>query len=359
MIFNEFKNKKVLITGHTGFKGSWLSLWLYLLGAKVYGISLKPIKESHYNYLGLNNKIKSYSINVIEKKKFEKKILSIKPDFIFHLAAQALVPRSIKIPKLTWITNLNGTINLLESLRKLKKKTVCIFITSDKCYKNLEKISGYKENDHLGGNDPYSGSKASAEIAINSYFETYLKNSIHKIASARAGNVIGGGDWSEGRIIPDCMKSIFLKKKVKIRNLKSSRPWQHILDLAYGYMLLAVSLKNNYDINGQSFNFGPSRNKINTIQNLLKEINKTWPKLKFIQYKKKPLKETNLLVLNSLKSKKLLKWKTNLSFKKSVNLTTIWYKEFYKMSNNKKKKEICFNLSSKQIKNYQSKYLNE
>lgn len=357
MILKQFKNKKVLVTGHTGFKGSWLSLWLYLLGAKVYGISLKPNKESHFNYLNLKKKIKSYYLNILEKKKLEKKILSIKPDFVFHLAAQSLVGVSIKFPELTWKTNLIGTINLLETIMKLKKKTICIFITSDKCYKNLEKVSGYTENDELGGDDPYSGSKASTEIAIKSYFETFLKNSIHKISTARAGNVIGGGDWSNGRIIPDCMKSIFLNKKVKIRNLKSSRPWQHILDLSYGYMLLAIKLKKNNKINGQSFNFGPSRNTINTIKNLLKEIKKNWKKLNFIQYKRKPLKETNILVLNSSKSKKILNWKTNLSFKKSIYLTTNWYKEFYKIKKNKKKTEKYFNLSSQQIKKYQSKYL--
>ena len=359
MILKKFKNKKVLVTGHSGFKGSWLSLWLHLLGAKVYGIGLKPKNESHFNYLNLSQKINSHYINILDKKKFEKKILSIKPDYIFHLAAQALVPTSIKIPELTWKTNLNGTINILETLIKLKKKTVCIFITSDKCYKNLEKISGYKENDELGGEDPYSGSKASAEIAINSYFKTYLKKTSHKIATARAGNVIGGGDWSEGRIIPDCMKSIFYQKKVKIRNLKSSRPWQHILDLVYGYMLLAIKLSENKKLNGNSFNFGPSISTINTIKQVLEEIKKSWSKLQFIQYKKKPIKETNILVLNSSKSKKLLKWKTCLSFKKSIKLTTNWYKEFYKIKKNSKKSEICFNLSSNQIKNYQLNYFND
>ena len=194
---NFFKNKKVIITGHTGFKGAWLSYYLHLLGSKVMGISLKPsTKPSLFEILELKKKINSNFINVLDKKKVEKKIKEFKPDIIFHLAAQALIKKSYDAPLETWKTNLLGTIHILEAIRKQKKKCLCVIITSDKCYKNLEKIKGYKEDDVLGGIDPYSASKAATEIAFKSYFFSFLKNTSHRFVTARAGNVIGGGDWS-------------------------------------------------------------------------------------------------------------------------------------------------------------------
>ena len=240
-----FRNKKVLITGHTGFKGSWLSLWLNISGAKVYGISNNyKSTETNIKNFRLKKNVKNFNIDIRNFVKLNKIITKIKPDFIFHFAAQSLVGNSFKNPVYNFETNFNGTLNLLEVLRLSKFKCISIIITSDKSYKNLEIKRGYTENDILGGDDPYSASKASAEFVINSYFKSFLKNKKNlRIAICRAGNVIGGGDWSNDRLIPDIMRSIFNNKKVKLRNQSSTRPWQHVLDVLNGYLILASKLK--------------------------------------------------------------------------------------------------------------------
>ena len=260
---NYFKNKRVLITGDTGFKGSWLSFWMYLNGAKVLGISSNiPTNPSNFAALNLKRKIKHKTIDIRDSKKIVSAILNFKPDYIFHLAAEAIVKKAYFNPKYAWETNTIGTLNILEAMRKIKKNVVTIIITSDKVYKNLEIKRGYHENDILGGYDPYSASNASADLAVQSYFKSYLvkKNNI-KICIARAGNVIGGGDWSEGRLIPDCIKKWSSKKIVQIRNPKSTRPWQHVLDVLNGYISLAIKLKKSKIINGHAFNFGPKIEK--------------------------------------------------------------------------------------------------
>ena len=225
-----FKNKKIIITGHTGFKGSWLTLSLKNLGAKILGISSNiPTKPSNFIVSKINRDSNNVKLNIKDGKKINRVIKKYKPDFIFHLAAQSLVSTSYKNPRNTWETNLLGTLNILESVKNLKKKTTVIIITSDKAYKNVEKKSGYKETDILAGVDPYSASKSSAELVIQSYFNSFLlKNNNVDLGIARAGNVIGGGDWSEDRLIPDCVRSWSRKKKVLIRNPKSTRPWQHV-----------------------------------------------------------------------------------------------------------------------------------
>ena len=356
MIISKYKNKRVIVTGHTGFKGSWLTLWLYLLGAKVLGISLPSKKNDHFSLLNIKNRINSRYINILDKKKIESAILNFKPDYVFHLAAQSLITKSLQQPFLTWKTNVIGTINLLESVKQIKKRVNCIFITSDKCYENLEKRSGYKETDRLGGEDPYSASKASAELAINSYFLTFLKSTKHRVVTARAGNVIGGGDWSHGRILPDCMNSIILGKKVKIRSLTSSRPWQHVLDIIYGYLLLGIKLSQNKKLNGHSFNFGPNKSVIKTTLNLILEIKRYWPALNYQKNKKRTFKETNCLVLNSSKANKKLKWKTNLNFSQTVKFTVDWYKDYYFIKKNKIKSTIYY-VSKKQIDLYIKKFV--
>jgi CDP-glucose 4,6-dehydratase len=225
-----FKNKKILITGHTGFKGSWLTLWLSLLGARVTGISFGyPTFPSHFKVIKIAKRINHKILDIRNFQNIKKTIKKIQPDFIFHLAAQSLVQTSYKDPLLTWSSNTLGSINILESLKVIKKNCNVIMITSDKSYKNLEIKRGYKENDLLGGYDPYSASKASAELAIQSYVNSYFnKNKNIKICIARAGNVIGGGDWSKNRIIPDCYKSWSKNKRAIIRNPNSTRPWQHV-----------------------------------------------------------------------------------------------------------------------------------
>ena len=308
---NFFKNKKILITGHTGFKGAWLSYYLYLLGADVMGISLKPkIKPSLYEILNLKNKIKSNFINILDKKSLQKKIINFEPNIIFHLAAQAIIKESYNNPINTWSTNLIGSIHILEIIRNLKRPCTCVIITSDKCYKNLEKKNGYKENDILGGDDPYSASKAAAELAFKSYFNSFLKNTKHRIVTARAGNVIGGGDWSMNRIIPDCVKYKINNKKVKIRNPNASRPWQHVIEILNGYLKLAKKLSEDKKLNGQSFNFGPKNTEIVPVKNILEHIKNNWEGFKWIKSRNLIKNETKMLVLNTKKAERILNWKT-------------------------------------------------
>ncbi len=351
-IFKTFKNKKVLITGFNGFKGTWLTLWIFLLGGKVYGVSLKSKdKFNHYNLLKKKLVISEKYININDRKKIVSHIKKIKPDYLFHLAAQALVFKSIKDPFVTWQTNVIGFLNVLIGLNKLKKKCVGILVTSDKCYKNLNKKILYKETDELGGMDPYSASKASAEILFKSFFNTYVKNKNKylRICSARAGNVIGGGDWSEKRLIPDCMKKWLINKAPEIRNPKSTRPWQHVLEAIYGYLKLAQILNENKNLNGESFNFSSNKIKNISVQHFLKKIKSKWPIIKWKIKNKNKFYESNLLQLNNSKAKKFLKWKANLNFNETTELLVEWYKKF------KENKKKIFFISAKQIEFYSSK----
>ena len=255
--------------------------------------------------------------------------------------------KSYKDPINTWSTNVMGTLNLIESLKLITKKSYAVIITSDKCYFNVEKKNGYKETDTLGGTDPYSASKASAEHAIKSEFCSYFKYSNKiRIVSARAGNVIGGGDWSDNRIIPDYMRSLEVNKKLKIRNPYATRPWQHVLEPLYGYLLLAANLKKRKNIHGQSFNFGPSKFSNKTVFDVIKELKNNLLKVKFSvnRLKKKNIdKESKLLNLNCEKAKKTLKWSSKLNFMETIKLTADWYREYLEQ-----KHIITF----KQIKNY-------
>lgn len=351
--FNLFRGKKIIVTGHTGFKGSWLCIWFNILGAKVYGISLAPkTKLSHFKCTNLNKRIKkSYIFNIQNRTKLQKVIKDIKPDFLFHLAGQSIVKLSYSDPINTWKTNLIGTINILESLRSLKKCTA-ILITSDKCYDNVESKKGYKENDKLGGDDPYSASKASAEIAIQSYFKTYFKKTNILICSVRAGNVIGGGDWSSDRIIPDFFKSFFLNKKMLVRNPKSIRPWQHVLDALYGYLTLSKKLHLNSKISGNAFNFGPQKIKNFKVIDIINYLNNdNFFNKKLIKLKKnKNFKETNILKLDVKKSKDLLGWSSNLDIKKSLDITKEWFLNFDPKNHN-----FNYELSKSQIIEFNKK----
>ena len=344
-----FRNKKVLITGHTGFKGSWLSLWLNISGAKVYGISNNyKSTETNIKNFRLKKDVKNFNIDIRNFVKLNKIITKIKPDFIFHFAAQSLVGKSFKNPVYNFETNFNGTLNLLEVLRLSKFKCISIIITSDKSYKNLEIKRGYTEKDILGGDDPYSASKASAEFVINSYFKSFLKNKKNlRIAICRAGNVIGGGDWSNDRLIPDIMRSIFNNKKVKLRNQSSTRPWQHVLDVLNGYLILASKLKKNNKLNGQSFNFGPPIKSNYTVLAIVREMKKNWNLLEWV-FSNRTYHESTLLKLNSSKSLKYLNWKNKLDFKELIKLVTDWYKYFYENKN-------IYDFSIKQIRNFEKK----
>jgi len=348
-----FKNKKILITGHTGFKGSWLTLWLLQCGAKIMGISKDiPTNPSLFKTLNLKKKIIDKRIDLKDIKSLGREINRFQPDFIFHLAAQSLVKKSLKDPYLTWLSNSLGTINILEVLKniKIRKKITAIMITSDKSYKNIEIKRGYVEKDRLGGIDPYSASKASAELALQSYINLFFKDNKKNIVFgiARAGNVIGGGDWAEDRLIPDCIKSWNKKKIVKIRSPKSTRPWQHVIEAISGYLIFAQKLKFKNKLNGEVFNFGPDNRNNYSVIDLIRELEKNNLKLKWKIEKEKNNIESSLLKINSNKAKTLLKWNCILSFKETINYLAEWYKEFY---NNKN----MYLFTKEQINKYEKK----
>ena len=354
-LFKKHLNKKkIIITGHTGFKGSWLTLWCIFSGAKVIGISKgKPNALSHYKKLNISNKITHIDLDIKNLVKLKKIIKKFQPDYIFHLAAQSLVKKSFKEPMETFTSNTVGTLNILDSLSVIRKKCHTAITTSDKSYKNLEFDRGYKENDLLGGDDPYSGSKGAAELIINSYFKSILKkNKNISISISRAGNVIGGGDWSEDRIIPDCIKSWSKNKLVDIRNPNSTRPWQHVLEVLRGYLQSAIIVKSNKNLNGQAFNFGPNNSQNKTVIQLVKEMKKYWNQVRWkINKLKKKNRESKLLKLNSNKARFFLNWFPVLNFNQAVELTANWYKDFYMKQKN------CYNLSLNQIIYYEKKYL--
>ncbi len=348
MFKNIYYNKKVLITGHTGFKGSWLTIWLNILGAKVYGISNNYVtKPSFLKSIKKDLNITEYLCDIKDEKKISKILKKIKPDFIFHLAAQALVKKSYQKPLQTFNTNIIGTLNVLEYLKLNKSKCCAIFITSDKVYKNMEWNWGYKENDIIGGVDPYSASKSCCEHAIRSYFESYLiKSNTNKIAIARAGNVVGGGDWSEDRIVPDIIKYWQKKSTLSIKNKNATRPWQHVLEPLSGYLLLGQKLYEGKIKSGEAYNFGPNNLGHIPVIDLVKRINK------FINFKfkitksKNIIKETSLLKLNSEKAYRDLEWHTILELQDIIEFTSNWYLMFY---NNKKE---ILNFSKQQINKY-------
>ena len=338
---NIYKNLKVLVTGSTGFKGSWLCFWLNLLQAKVVGVGLKPEKDSIiFKKLKLEKKIKQYYLNIVDFKKLNKIIKKEKPDIIFHLAAQSIVSESYIDPLKTINFNVVGSSNILESCRINKVKNL-VYITSDKCYLNDNKNKTYKENDKLGGKVVYSSSKAASEIIFFSYHKSFFnKNKTVKYASARAGNVIGGGDMKKDRIVPDIIKSIMTKKSIFLRNPKAIRPWQHVLESLYGYLILGNFLINNKLSKNKipNWNFGPNSSNYKNVLSLTKKIIFNWNlKNKVIKIKKENFHESSILKLNNQKAQKELKWKPKLNFNQTIKLTVDWYKA---LKNNDKLEKI-------------------
>lgn len=331
--------KKVLVTGHTGFKGAWLSLWLLKLGAEVAGLSLTPnTQPSLFEQLALRHELK-HNIGDIRDLELVKNIVSqFKPDIVFHLAAQPLVRLSYTEPVTTWETNVIGTINVLESLKILKNPCVGVMITTDKCYDNKEWIYGYRENDSLGGHDPYSSSKAGAEIAIASWQKSFFShtNSNIKVVSARAGNVIGGGDWALDRIVPDAIRALSKGQLVPVRNPYATRPWQHVLEPLGGYLTLAHKLyeqllTQKVTIEG-AFNFGPNLYSNRSVKELVEEILKHWTGSWLDQSDPNAVHEAQLLNLVTDKAFHTLNWQSQWDFAQTIEKTVTWYHQANQLS---------------------------
>ena len=352
MFNNIFKGKKVLVTGNTGFKGSWLTCWLLKLGAKVYGISNGvPSDPSMFKALDLESQITYFEEDIRDLPKTKKIIDEVAPDFLFHLAAQAIVSTSYLEPLETFSTNVMGTVNILDILRECNKEMVAVIITSDKCYDNVEWVWGYKETDVLGGKDVYSGSKGAAELAIKSYYHSFFKNSKVRIASVRAGNVIGGGDWAKDRIVPDCFRAWSQGRVVKIRNPKATRPWQHVLEPLSGYLTIAQDLYQNKRFSGESYNFGPSLDQNYTVLEILKKLAQIWgfshQEAPFSSEADDSFYEAKLLKLNCDKALFDLSWTATLGYEETVGLVGSWYREYYRG-----KKTRMFEYTIKQIEQY-------
>ncbi len=346
MLKKFYKGKKILITGHTGFKGSWLTSCLLELEAKIMGFSKNDEKIKSYKKICYHNKVYNVYADINNFELLKKKAIEFNPDIIIHLAAQSLVSESYKDPYKTIETNVMGTLNIIEISKFLKRLKSILIITSDKCYLNKEIKRGYKENDELGGEDPYSASKASAENIFNAYSKSFFNyQSKFGYATARAGNVIGGGDWSKNRLIPDCIKSFIKKNQLIIRNPSSTRPWQHVLEPISGYLILAKKLYEKKHKYSGNWNFGPSSKETMQVKKVVKLLLHYLGKNKKIIVKKGNFKEAILLKLNSSKATKLLKWENKWNMKRSINKTAIWYRDFL---NNKNIKKTTIN----QIKDY-------
>jgi len=339
MIFKSvFKGKKVLVTGHTGFKGSWLSTWLISLGAEVIGISCDiPSTPSNFEVSKLCGFIEDYRIDLRDAQEVNNLIQNSQPDFVFHLAAQALVRPSYDKPLDTIGINALGTANVLEALRFLSKPVVAIMITSDKAYDNVEWSWGYRETDRLGGKDPYSASKGMAELVIRTYVESFFKSegSGVRIGIGRAGNVIGGGDWAQDRIVPDCIRSWSRNERVDIRSPHATRPWQHVLEPLSGYLSLAAHLSKSNTFHGEAFNFGPPAYQNYSVSQLIDEMTGYWDRVQWldISMNESRVHEAGLLKLNCDKALSDLTWQPTLHFEETVRMTVEWYKEFYQNPN--------------------------
>ena len=329
VISRDFWNeKKVLITGHTGFKGSWLTILLNQLGSDVYGVSHKNEKLSLSRNIDLRKFCTSNIIDLRDQKKFHEKFNKINPEIVIHLAAQSLVLKSYEDPYLTYSTNLIGFVNVLDIARQNKNTKVVLNVTSDKCYKNTESKDGYKEEDPLGGHDPYSNSKACSELISESYKKSYFSEIGIACLTARAGNVIGGGDWSADRLVPDIFKSIIKNKDLEIRRPEAIRPWQHVLEPLTGYMTLIEHAYTDPGKYSQPWNFGPENENIRTVKDIIEEISKNIS-IKNIKYENNTnVHETTTLKLNIEKAKNKLKWFPKWGFEKTITETCNWYKSY-------------------------------
>lgn len=353
-----YKEKRVLITGHTGFKGSWLIYWLSKMGADVFGLALDPPTQP--NHFGLLNFVhKSYIQDINDKNKVQLILNQINPEIIFHLAAQPLVRLSYEDPYQTYLTNVMGTVNILEASKNLNNLKAIIVVTSDKCYENKEWIWGYRENEAMGGKDPYSSSKGCAELVTNAYRHSFFNpdkyGQSHQllIASARAGNVIGGGDWAADRIVPDIVKATSESNEVVLRYPGATRPWQHVLEPLSGYLELGHRLLEGKKEFAEGWNFGPNRENNVTVLELVREAQKNWVKIIYTKDKNLQPHEAGSLMLDSSKVTKLLKWEPVWNFIKTVEHTINWYKEFYENGSVKTNETLMNYITDAQSKSIQ------
>jgi CDP-glucose 4,6-dehydratase len=321
-----YRNRRVLLTGHTGFKGSWLALWLKTLGAKVTGLALEPeTTSSHWDLLSLD--IEDKRVDIRDAEAVVDIVKSSSPEIIFHLAAQSLVRRSYRNPLETWSTNVMGTASVLDACRHESSVRAIVVVTTDKCYENQEKELGYHEDDRLGGHDPYSASKASAELVISSYRDAFFnQQDAPLLASARAGNVIGGGDWSEDRLIPDLVRSIIQKQILEIRSPNATRPWQHVFESLSGYLCLGRKLIEGKKEFAEAWNFGPDDSDNRTVEEVLSKLKVEWPSVNWRVTDRPQPQETCLLQIDSRKARQRLAWKPVWSLDEGLNAAAEWYK---------------------------------
>ena len=330
---NIFADTNILVTGHTGFKGAWLSLWLSSLGAHVTGVSMDvPTEPSHFEAGNLGALLQDYRVDIRDLASLKALVHELQPDFVFHLAAQPLVKHSYADPVETWQVNTLGTVNVLESLRGLNTPCVAVMITSDKSYENNEWVWGYRETDALGGGDPYSASKGAAELAIRSYVHSYFPlDGPVRIGVGRAGNVIGGGDWAADRIVPDCMRAWSKGETVRLRNPQATRPWQHVLEPLSGYLNLATALYFDKKLHGEPFNFGPAAEQNHSVGELVAVLASHWEQAVWEDVSEQygGPHEFGLLKLNCDKALYHLGWRATWDFETTVRETALWYRKYY------------------------------
>ena len=326
---NTYRGKRVLVTGHTGFKGSWLTMWLKDMGAQVCGYSLAPnTQPALFEINHIADGIKHVIGNILDREHLNKTFQEFQPEIVFHLAAQPLVRLSYSEPVLTYETNVIGTLNVLEAARHCGSVKAFVNITTDKCYENKEIARGYKEDEPMGGYDMYSSSKGCVEILSSSYRRSFLENS-YAMATARAGNVIGGGDWAADRLIPDCVRSIEAGQVIEIRNPVATRPWQHVLEPLSGYLLIGHLLYTQGKAYAQGFNLGPRAESILTVEQVAQQVVKDYGRGEVKVHKYDNLHEANLLMLDITKAKQVLGWEPTYSARQAIEKTVVWYKRYY------------------------------
>jgi CDP-glucose 4,6-dehydratase len=323
-----YKNRRVLLTGHTGFKGSWLALWLCMMGAEVTGIALDPdTGPSHWDLLKID--MRDHRIDIRDEAALRRAVTEAQPDIVFHLAAQPLVRKSYRVPLETWSTNVVGTANVLDTCRDVADLRAIVVVTSDKCYENLETARPFREDDRLGGHDPYSASKAGSELVAASYRDAFFGGTETLLATARAGNVIGGGDWSEDRLIPDVVRATGKGESLPVRSPHATRPWQHVLESLSGYLLLGQNLlAGKKDFQG-GWNFGPGNSEAMTVSGVLEQLQKHWPDLAWHVDGMPALHEAKMLQLDSGKAHRQLRWNPILTPEQMFSMTAAWYRRFY------------------------------